>query len=377
MDLNFLDKSSAVMPLLVRLYDSQKLASLAKDGRSDAQTELFDAVSELLDMELSPRESELVADVLIGLVRQAELDIRQALAEKLSILDNAPLRIILQLANDEIEVAGSILRHSPVLGDMDLTYIIKSHGPSYWQAIAQREQLSTAVMNLLAETRDLETALQLVQNENIRLSEHTLVVLSDIAQQSDRLAAPLLRRDEVSVDIARRLYQYVGAEIRAHIENEYGVKDTGIAEALSEVIVELTEANESANEFSPSISMLKAADRYKEKGLLTTKLMLGALRRGQIQSFVAQYARYTGLAPKTVVEILQQPSGQGLAVTCKAFEFSREDFVSIYLLTNRIRNQGRMVDMKDMTKAINYFTRIKADIARGIIKNSLDEELKK
>ena len=76
MDLGFLDKSSNVTPLLVRLYDSQKLHGLAQDEKPLARAELTSAVTELLEMDLSPRETELIADVLIGLMRQAELDLQ-------------------------------------------------------------------------------------------------------------------------------------------------------------------------------------------------------------------------------------------------------------------------------------------------------------
>lgn len=377
MDLSFLDKSSNVTPLLVKLYDSQKLHGLAKDEKPLARAELTSAVCELLDMNLSPKESELIADVLIGLMRQAELDLREALAERLAVLDNVPLRLILQIANDEIEVAASVLSKSTVLGDLDLIYIIKSKGPAYWQAIAKRERMSNQVINLLCDTRDLNTAITLVKNNNITLTEHALAVLSDMAQNSDDLALPLLRRDEVTKDIAKALFKYVGAEIKAFIKEQYGISEGSIADAVDEVMLELVEATEAVSEFAPTVSMIKAADRYQDKGLLTMKLMLGTLRRGQIQAFIAQFAKYTRLTPKTTLEIMSQPSGQGLAVACKAFEISKEDFVSIFLLTNRIRNGGRMVDLNDMTKAINYFTRIKTDIARGIVENSLDQELSK
>ena len=103
MDLSFLDKSSSVTPLLVRLYDSHKLYSLAKDKKPLARAELTSAVSELLEMDLSPREGELIADVLIELMRQAEKDLCQALSEKLSVVDNVPLRLILQFSNDTID----------------------------------------------------------------------------------------------------------------------------------------------------------------------------------------------------------------------------------------------------------------------------------
>src|SRR6056297_122186 len=126
-----------------------------------------------------------MADVMISLMRQAEIDLREALAERLAVLDNVPLRLVLQLSNDEIDVARPVLKQSPVLSDMDLIYIMKSKGPEYWQAIAQREHMSNQIMNLLSDTRDVETGIALVENEKITLTEHTLNVLSEVAQNSD------------------------------------------------------------------------------------------------------------------------------------------------------------------------------------------------
>lgn len=375
MDLGFLDKSSSVTPLLVRLYDSHKLHSLAKDRDPDSRSELVSVITELLGMELSPRETELVADVLIGLVAQAALDMRKALSDKLSLLDNVPLRLVLQLANDDIEVAAPTLMNSPVLEDLDLIYIIKSKSSEYWQAIAKREDMSNQLMNILADTRDFDTALALAENENIVLTDHAMGVLADLAQKSEDLAQPLLRREEVGEDVAKALYQYVGEELKAMITQEYGVSNGSIINAVDEVIVELEQASEAVNEFMPTPVMIETAKRYKQKGLLTNKLMLGTLRRGQLAAFVSQFAQYTGMAPETVLEILSQQSGQGLAVTSKAFDIEKEDFVSIFLLSNRVRNHGRMVDLKDLTKAINYFTRIDKMVALQIVQNSLSEEL--
>ncbi len=373
MDLSFLDKSSSVTPLLVRLYDSHKLYGLAKDKKPLARVELTSAVSELLEMDLSPRESELVADVMIELMRQAEKDLREALAERLSVMGDISLRLVLQIANDEIEVAEPVLRNSNVLGDLDLIYIVKSKGADYWQAIAKREQISNQVMDVLADTKDFDTAVTLAENMNITLTEHAVIVLSDLAQESEVLARPLLRRDEVSGDIANVLYKFVGEELKRFIRENYELETSSLIDTVDEVVLELKEIDEES-EFTPTSAMLKAADRYKEKGILTVKLMLGTLRRGQIPAFIAQFLKFSGLEPDTVETILAQPNGQGLAVACKAFGLAKEDFVSIFLLTNRVRNRGRMVDLKDMTRAINYYNRIKPDVARGIMKNSLEVE---
>jgi hypothetical protein len=130
MDLSFLDKSSDVTPLLVRLYDSHKLYGLAKDKKPLARAELMSIISDLLGMNLSPRESELIADVLIALMRQAEKDLRQALAERLSMLEKVPLRLILQISHDEIEIAAPVLRNSPFWANSTLYISSNRKAPS-------------------------------------------------------------------------------------------------------------------------------------------------------------------------------------------------------------------------------------------------------
>lgn len=374
MDLGILNTSAKMTPLLVRLYDSQKLHALAKDEKPAARAELTSAITELLEMELSPRESELVADVMIEILRQAELDLRKALADRLSIMENVPLRLVLQMANDEITVADSVLSKSAILSDLDLIYIIKGQGAEHWQSIAKRQTMSDQIINILADCGDEGTALNLIDNKNIHLTEYSVDVISDMACEAEALQKPLLQREEVTADIARRLYNHVGEALKSYITEKYEVS-VSVVDLVDEVIHEFSVAAE-ANEFKPDAAMLADADRYKEKGLLTIKLILATLRRGQIQAFIAQFARLTGMSPGTVQDILSQHSGQGLAVACRAFDIEKADFISIFLLTNKIREDGSMVDLKDMGKAIDYFARIKPDVAKGIIQNSLDENPK-
>jgi uncharacterized protein (DUF2336 family) len=370
MDINILDGNPGVAPLLARLHDSQKLYALAKNNQPGARAELTTAISVLLEMNLSDRESELVADILIVLMRQAEKDLRRALAEKLSVIDNIPLRLILELSNDEIEVAAPVLRHSNVLGEADLIGIIKSKGPAYWRQIAARKKLSDQLVNLLTDTRDFDTALALVKNSEIRLTEHALVILAELARNSHDIAAPLLRRGEIPASLAGELYQFVSYELKRFIIENHDLEAGILIEAIDDIVLELG-YTAGEDPFAPSPAMIKMAQRFKEKGLLTVNTMLGTLKRGQTQSFAAMFTEYTGLSYDTMATILRQPSGQGLAVTCRAFDIGKQDFISLYLLSNRLRNGGKMVDLKDITRAISYYDRIQPAVARGIIENSL------
>lgn len=371
MDLSVLDTSSKMTPLLVKLYDSQKLHGLASDKKPHARAELTNAVCDLLEMELSPREGELIADVMVQLLRQAEIDLRQALAEKLSVLDNVPLRLILQLANDDISVAGSVLTKSLVLSDLDLIYIIKGQGAEHWQSIAKRPQMSDQIINILADTAEAETLKTLISNDNIRLTEYAIDVCANKACEYEPLAKPLLQREEVTPEIAKRLYAHVGEALKEWINSSYDFEiGSSVADLVDDVIEEFSGNEEAEDALMPNAIMLKDAERYKEKGLLTIKLMLGTLRRGQFPAFIAQFAKFSGMKPEIVKDILVQDSGQGLAIACKAHGITQADFVSIFLLSNTIRQTAKMVDMKAMSKAIDYFTRVDQKVARDILENS-------
>ena len=73
---------------------------------------------------------ELFDGILIGLVPHAELAARADLAERLSILANAPRGLVGQLAReDEIAIAGPLLRRSPVIDEQGAARNRPQQGP--------------------------------------------------------------------------------------------------------------------------------------------------------------------------------------------------------------------------------------------------------
>lgn len=354
----------------MQLREAKQLYVLARDKTPASRAKLASSISSLLQMDVSARESEMVADVLVELLRQAERDIRQALAEHLAVMDHVPLRLVLQLANDDIDIAKPVLKDSKVLGDMDLIYIIKAKSSEYWRVIATRKQMGDRVVDMLADTGDYETALNLVQNTDVRLTEYASLQISDMAQNHEDLALPLLRRQDVSREVVSRLYEFVGEEIKQFIVKNYEIDAGKLLETVDNMVLEFRDGSDSS-EFKPEDHMVGAARTFKQKGKLDTKLMIATLRRGQFRSFVAQFSVFAELDLKTTAQILMQSHGQGLAIACKAYEISKEDFVSLFLLTNQFRNHGRMVNTQEMAKAVSYFTRIETSVAQQIIRNSV------
>lgn len=249
MDLDYLDKTSKVVPMLVKLHDSQTLYDLARDKKPMAQEELSAAVAELIGMETSERERELIADVLISLVRQAEKDLKLALSSKLSQMKDVPLRLALYIANEDIEVAAPMLMHSVALGDMDIVYILQSKPASYWRIIAKRTSMSPQLIQALVETKDNATVKTLLENNGIVLPENCMASIIEMAEHAEELAAPLVLRPEIDGDIAARIYNFVGHELKKVIARKFDMPMDTLLETIDDTILEFQ--NIAASEFTP------------------------------------------------------------------------------------------------------------------------------
>lgn len=369
MDMRLFEKSPQVAPLLVRLYDSHRLYGLAQDDSPLARAELTSAVVDLLQTDLGPREKELIADVLISLMRQAEQDLRLAIAERLAVVDSTPLRVVLHIANDEIEVATPMLRLSRVFSDLDLLYIIKGKGPEYWRAIAAREILSDEIMNVLADTKESRTLETLVTNRKLRLTPHTLIVIEQAAEKNESMARPLLMRPDVPEEIARKLYHHVGVDLKEYIRNYFGIIDDTVLNAVDDIIFEFSgqKAESEPREFIPRESVIKAAEALASSGRLNMQRMMETLQRGQMATFIAMFAQFSGISTDRVHDMLSATDGKILAVTCRALDLSKSDLSRIYMMTQRIRSRDRIVDQSDLLHALAVYDRIQAREARKIL----------
>lgn len=348
----------------------QKLFDLARDKSVSSRIELSSEIGSMLSIDVSVRESELIADVLIDLMRQAEIDLRIAISEKLSTLEKVPLRLILQLTNDDIRVAEPVLRSSCALCEFDLMYIIKSRTAEYWRVIAQRKSLTDQVVGALADTGDFDTALNLVENEGIVLNEAVLVTLSSLAQGQDSLALPLLRREEVERDLALTLYAHVGQQVKDFISQQYneGKAPAEVQKAVDSVLEEFEGTSFSGGAVSDE-DLFETAKVAKSRGLLNLTSLMTALRQKQSRFFAVQLSVHTDLPIRKIEQALNQPSGQLFALIAKGYGFQKQDFVSLYTLIVPMFNGGQITNSDSVKKAVSYYDKASCELARQILKS--------
>ena len=126
---------------------SESLLELAKSRAPADRERLLLGIVELCDAGdgaaamVSPQIHALLNSIFLGLVAQAERDIRKRLAEKLSTADWAPPALINVLALDEIEIARPVIAASPLLKDPDLIRLLVEATIEHQIEVARRPNL--------------------------------------------------------------------------------------------------------------------------------------------------------------------------------------------------------------------------------------------
>src|SRR5437763_11071047 len=111
----------AVAPSVLPSLEIPGLDDIVKHGDPRRRAAAARKISELFlggAAQFGPAHVDLFDNILTGLVPHTEIAARAELAERLSMLGNAPPMLVDLLAReDEILVAGPLLRRSPVLAE--------------------------------------------------------------------------------------------------------------------------------------------------------------------------------------------------------------------------------------------------------------------
>ncbi len=354
----------AIDPVLAELYHAR--AKFERESESDDTSRAFlcNELSRVLQMSPRATEREMAADILLSLLRHADMILKCALAERLSTLENVPLRLLLQLVADGITVAEPVIKTSPVLNDLDLLYIIQSRDAAYWRVIAQRINIGENVVDALTDTRDIPTVKHLAENKTVQFSDFSLKTMEEIALADADVASIFVARPDIPKELSARIYALVGERIQKMVGDRYTDLAFEIRENIDDVIIEFSDRGQ--GEFIPTSAMLRAADMFMKEGKLNASLMMKTLGRGQISSFIAQFSAYCALPVAVVMGLFQQRDRHGFAVVCRAIEMERHIFEKILILTRLVAEKTAPTS-DDIVAALDYFDRISTKAAQRLL----------
>ena len=192
--------------------------ALAQDRDERVRTLLARKLASLVpSLDIADRAAlrERVLGTLNRLVNDEAVRVREAIADVVKDMPQAPHSIIMQLARDvATTVFDPVVRLSPLLGSDDLLALLAG-GPASDVAvsIAARPCLAEDVADAVAATSNVRAITALLSNSTAAIRESTLDMLAVAGAPHEAWHKPLVDRPKLSERAARALSNYVAAQL--------------------------------------------------------------------------------------------------------------------------------------------------------------------
>jgi uncharacterized protein (DUF2336 family) len=304
---------------------------------------------------------ELFDGVLTSLVPHAEIEARADLAERLSLLANAPRGLVGQLAHeDEIAIAGPLLRRSPVIDEKMLIEIASVKSQDHLLAMTERPTLSTDLTDVLVDRGDRKVVRRAAGNAGAAFSSTSYSTLIKRAGQDGVLTIRLGQRDDLSpaqlkdllsgsIDvIRRRLFKVVKPERQADIRQAM-TAITGPSE------------REERRDFMPA---QRTVVKLRREGMLGEAALLNFARAFKYEEAVAALSAMAGVKIETLDRLISGDRYDPILIAGKTIDLEWATVRALILL--RV-GPNRTAAPADIERARVNYLRLMPSTAQRVV----------
>ena len=283
-----------------------ELDEIVRNGTAEKRADAIERISGLFLQGAAHFETQHVAlfdDILVGLVPATEIDIRIALAERLSKLENAPPTLVKQFAREsEIKIAGPILSCSPLLDDPTLIDIAGGKGQDHLAAISGRTILSSSVTDVIVRRGDRDVVRSVAANAGARFSDDGYSGLIKRAADDGMLALAVGQREDISAASLKQLLTKSVDIVRRRLFDMAKPKQKA---AINQAMTEMSGTPKA----KPQVRDFEAAQRailaLQKAGELDEAVLLGFAKQHKYEDAIAAFAALTGMRLAVVNDLVQ------------------------------------------------------------------------
>ncbi len=314
----------------------------------------LDARADLTDEEL-----RLTFDILRKLIDKVEVQIRRYIADYLADRRDVPEDLLVFLANDVVNVAYPVLVRSVQISDELMLEVIRSHGRGHQMAITKRPELSARVVDALIDTGDREVLIQVLRSPGANFSADSMAksVIRSISEEE--LCEPILNRDGIGAGVAKTMYAWVGAALRAHIETNFDIDGAVLEDAVSVAINRIQEEQGGGVEWAD------------QGGRGHAQRLIGAAESGGESGFQLAIAILAGVSQQEVRAAVNRDGVLSMALACRAFDMSLEQFHGLLERCKGGRVMDDMAQSGELAKVNAFFKALDLSGARLVFSNWL------
>ncbi len=345
-----------------------EIFSLALDRTEPARIRLASLLSDVFQQstQLSPREQEMVNQIIDELIGKTSPDVKRMLAEKLANSPGVSHRVLITLASDaSADVAAPILKNNPLLQDDDLIYVVEAYGGEHAHAVAERQAINEAVVDALIATGEITVMATVAENLGAKISSHAMNVLIEAARFGHKLHEPLINRPELTRDMSMKLIWWLKTELRRQVIKRFNINGGQADSALESSVNELLSKIESDR--GDEFAMVRIAEWLEEREAVSPRVMIQALRMGFFKLYAILVAHKTKMDALLVERMITEDGGRSFAVLCRAMEVEKPNFVSMFLLSRGARDGEQIVNPRELSQAIAVFDKLDYPTAVSLI----------
>jgi uncharacterized protein (DUF2336 family) len=323
--------------------------------------------------QITPQERHMAGDVLVDLLRDADIKIREGVARRLTMLNEAPRNILVMLAKDDIKVAQHVLENSKSLTDSDLIGIAKSTFSKHHQIMARRRHVADGVVDALVTFMDESVIERLLINKGTSFPENAIQRVLAASRHNPRYVELLVKREELRPAHGLTLFWWADSKSRRIILQRFGVTRNILQESCGDLFkaaagegwgdpasrkalqfIERRQRNRAAIARSDFESLEAAIDQAAEAGLTR-----------QVTQEIAYMA---GVKPATGAQILTDKSGEALAVFCKAPGLKRSYLEKLWIALRRPLKTETGEYTEDYQRVLAAYDSISTDKAQTVLR---------
>lgn len=269
------------------ILNKADVQKLLQDPSAENRRETAERIAEGFERgELSNSERGIAEDIFRIMVKDAEVRVREALADHLARSPLIPHDVAKSLAEDKSDsVALPIIQFSEVLTEEDLIEIVHTQGGGRQVAVASRETVTAAVSDALVDSGNQDAVVVLVGNEGADLTESTMNKVVDKYGDVEAVQEPLVKRPRLPVSVSERLVSRVSDKLKdylvTHHELSPDVASDLVMQSRERATLGLVSADGDHQEVWELVQHLKDNNR------LTPSIMLRSLCIGDMSFFEA------------------------------------------------------------------------------------------
>jgi len=344
----------------------ERLVNLANESGSDQRRNLLSEITSIFLEDTgsySDLENQYFGDIMSKVAFDLEREVREELANCLASENSAPRDLIMRLAQDDISVAKPIIEGSSILNDDDLVEIAKTKSQDHLMAMTRRCDISETVTEALVSHGSDQVLEGVVKNTGARISHTTMARVVERSQDNEKIQAPLIERPDLPFEMMQGMFDQVSMALKQKIlKQTKEIAPEKLDEMLSSVRAKFDRKGKVRKRVLSKPELF--VQDLEDKGKLKEGILVTLIRSNKFPEFLLAFGKLTDIDLATAKRLVQDTSGEGLAVACKANQFDRSTFSSILLALSQ--ENSRSID--ETYKLINLYDRIELPVAQRTLR---------